>query len=105
MQGRRVCDGSFEHSDYDGLALAIICTAASDYVLCREWLELHPERKDDSYKTRCRRWHKQDRLKEVMSFFRSGWYRALTKVEADYIIGKLEERIARELEEWEQSNI
>lgn len=105
MQGRKIFDGSYEHSDYDGLAIAIVITAASDYVLCREWLELHPESESDTYKIRCKRIHKKDRLKEVKSFFRSGWYRALTKVEADYLIDKLEERIARELRTWEQSNI
>lgn len=105
MQGRKLLDGSYEHEDYDGLALAIIVMAASDYVMCREWLELHPERNEDSYKTKCIRWHKKDMLEEVNEFFASGWYRALTRVEAGYIKSKLEDRISEELKKWALNSI
>lgn len=94
MRGRKVFDGQFEHEGYEGLAIAIVLNAASDYFLCRKWLMLHPERYDDSYKTKCKRWHNRERLEEVSKFFCSGWYKALTRVEADYLIRELDKRIA-----------
>lgn len=104
MQGRKALDGDFERNGYDSLAIAIVLTAASDYILCREWLELHPEKYDDPYRTKCKRWRKKERLEEVNKFFESGWYKALTRVDSIYLINKLEERIHEEINAWVLSN-
>lgn len=94
MRGRKVFDGHFEHEGYTGLAAAIVLMAASDYFLCRKWLTLHPEKYDDPYRVKCTRWRKRERLEEVSKFFGSGWYKALTLIDADYLVNELDHRIA-----------
>lgn len=105
MRGRKILDGDFERDGYDSLAIAIVLTAASDYVLCREWMELHPITDHDTYRVKMGRVYKEERLRDVQKFFKSGWYRALTRVDSNYLVKKLEDRIQEDLNKWELNNI
>ncbi len=99
MQGSSVFRGTYEREGYEGLSTAIVMVAASDYVLARKWLARHPKADTDSYKTKCKRWNKEKRLKEVKSFFASSWGRALVGGDSRWLLDVLDDRVREALEE------
>jgi hypothetical protein len=64
---------------YENLANAIVAQAAKDYLRALKQLKKYPNYEDALARKR-----------EIERFFRSEWYSHLTKVNADYLISKLE---------------
>ena len=67
-------------NNYENLANAIILQAAKDYRKALRTLSLNPHNRSAQYECR-----------SIESFFRSGWYKALTSVDGEYLIQKLRE--------------
>lgn len=74
-----------EMNHYEALAHAIIVQAVVDYKAARRILQKHPE---DLLA--------QAEIKKIKRFFHSRYYRALTSVDADYMIQKIEADIEAE---------
>ena len=65
---------------YEDLAQAIILQAAKDYRAARKKAKYHPKNKEAKLM-----------IRDCESFFRSGWFSALTNIDGQMLIEKLKE--------------
>lgn len=63
---------------YERLANAIVLQAVTDYRNARKTLKIRPKDRDAMYTT-----------KEVISFFRSDYFKVLTSIDSELLISKL----------------
>lgn len=73
---------SLAESSYERLANAIILQAATDYRMALKKIKAHPKNRDAI-----------DEALGIERFFRSGWYSALTSVDGEFLIRKLQEEM------------
>lgn len=90
------------NDNYAELMNAIVKQAADDYISTKKSLYkinngfhtyIDVEKKNDRIDVL------ETRLKEVMAFFNSKWYKALCKIDSEWLIQKLDEKV----EEWKTS--
>lgn len=65
---------------YESLANAIILQAAKDYRVARKKLKYHPKNKDAKLM-----------IEDLEGFFRSDWFAALTTIDGELLLRKLQE--------------
>ena len=68
---------------YENLANAIILQAAKDYRKVLRTLSLYPHNRSAQYECR-----------SIEQFFRSGWFRVLTRLDPELLISKLRAEVA-----------
>ena len=86
---------------YEDLANAIVIQAVKDYRQALRFLKHHPHTPDiDTEEAKANKHKRVLRNKilehecerdDIERFFRSGWYKALTSVDGEYLIQKLRE--------------
>ena len=67
---------------YENLANAIVLQAVTDYRTALKKIKANPRNKDAI-----------NEALDIEKFFRSGWYHALTSVDGEFLIRKLQEEI------------
>lgn len=67
---------------YERLANAIILQAVTDYQVAMKKIRANPKNRNAI-----------DEALQIEKFFRSGWYSALTSVDGEYLIRKLQEEM------------
>lgn len=67
---------------YERLANAIILQAVTDYRVAMKKIRANPKNRNAI-----------DEALQIEKFFRSGWYSALTSVDGEYLIRKLQEEM------------
>ena len=68
---------------YQNLANAIVQQAAKDYIKALKQKKKYPNNPEAN-----------SQIRELKRFFHSGWYGMLTKVDGDYLIRALEQKVA-----------
>lgn len=68
----------FETAGYERLAIAIVMQACNDYVVCQRCVQGIGTKDGKPQKSWCKIYNTQETLDEVIDFFKSSWYRALT---------------------------
>lgn len=90
---------SIRNDGYVNLANAIVEQAAKDYLKYKKRLYILGD-DDDPNEFRGEIIRYRDKLKDVKRFFKSKWYETLTNLNAEMLVGRLDE----EFEEWKKEH-
>lgn len=90
---------SIRNDGYVNLANAIVEQAAKDYLMYKKRLYILGD-DDDPNEFRGEVIRYRSKLNDVRKFFKSKWYKTLTDLNAEVLVGRLDE----EFEEWKKEH-
>ena len=90
---------SIRNDGYVNLANAIVEQAAKDYLMYKKRLYILGD-DDDPNEFRGEVIRYRNKLNHVRKFFKSKWYKTLTDLNAEVLVGRLDE----EFEEWKKEH-
>ena len=90
---------SIRNDGYVNLANAIVEQAAKDYLMYKKRLYILGD-DDDPNEFRGEIIRYRNKLKDTERFFKSKWYKTLTDLNAEVLVGRLDE----EFEEWKKEH-
>ena len=90
---------SIRNDGYVNLANAIVEQAAKDYLMHKKRLYILGD-DDDPNEFRGEVIRYRNKLNDVRKFFKSKWYKTLTDLNAEVLVGRLDE----EFEEWKKEH-